>query len=400
MNIKKKAVALLLTGVVFGAVVSPVAAAGVLRLAGYRTISATGYEEYQELREEYGFLNALKELVQEEYYLPIEDDTSLINGMYKGLVSGLGDPYSEYLTPEEFEQAYADITGNYCGVGVTMWVNEEDYIEVVSVIDDSPAQQAGIRTGDVILGVDGVAYGGSQMSKAAELIRGDAGTEVTLTILRDGKMQNYTMERKQVTEVTVQGQMMENSVAYLRITRFEMNTGEQFDKALAKLEEQGAQGLIIDLRNNGGGMVDSAVQVADALLDEATVIYAEDRNGRGTYYKTEAGKTQLPYVLLVDGGTASAAEILAEGVQDNEGGLIIGQQTYGKGIIQSTQQLINGAALKMTTMQYYSPKGTAIHGIGVTPDVTVELSADDVDENGDIIDRQLEKAMEFFRKVQ
>ncbi len=400
MNIKKKAVALLLTGVVFGAVVSPVAAAGVLRLAGYRTISATGYEEYQELREEYGFLNALKELVQEEYYLPIEDDTSLINGMYKGLVSGLGDPYSEYLTPEEFEQAYADITGNYCGVGVTMWVNEEDYIEVVSVIDDSPAQQAGIRTGDVILGVDGVAYGGSQMSKAAELIRGDAGTEVTLTILRDGKMQNYTMERKQVTEVTVQGQMMENSVAYLRITRFEMNTGEQFDKALAKLEEQGAQGLIIDLRNNGGGMVDSAVQVADALLDEATVIYAEDRNGRRTYYKTEAGKTQLPYVLLVDGGTASAAEILAEGVQDNEGGLIIGQQTYGKGIIQSTQQLINGAALKMTTMQYYSPKGTAIHGIGVTPDVTVELSADDVDENGDIIDRQLEKAMEFFRKVQ
>lgn len=400
MNIKKKAVALLLTGVVFGAVVSPVAAAGVLQLAGYRTISATGYEEYQELREEYGFLNALKELVQEEYYLPIEDDTSLINGMYKGLVSGLGDPYSEYLTPEEFEQAYADITGNYCGVGVTMWVNEEDYIEVVSVIDDSPAQQAGIRTGDVILGVDGVAYGGSQMSKAAELIRGDAGTEVTLTILRDGKMQNYTMERKQVTEVTVQGQMMENSVAYLRITRFEMNTGEQFDKALAKLEEQGAQGLIIDLRNNGGGMVDSAVQVADALLDEATVIYAEDRNGRRTYYKTEAGKTQLPYVLLVDGGTASAAEILAEGVQDNEGGLIIGQQTYGKGIIQSTQQLINGAALKMTTMQYYSPKGTAIHGIGVTPDVTVELSADDVDENGDIIDRQLEKAMEFFRKVQ
>lgn len=400
MNIKKKAVALLLTGVVFGAVVSPVAVAGVLRLAGYRTISATGYEEYQELREEYGFLNALKELVQEEYYLPIEDDTSLINGMYKGLVSGLGDPYSEYLTPEEFEQAYADITGNYCGVGVTMWVNEEDYIEVVSVIDDSPAQQAGIRTGDVILGVDGVAYGGSQMSKAAELIRGDAGTEVTLTILRDGKMQNYTMERKQVTEVTVQGQMMENSVAYLRITRFEMNTGEQFDKALAKLEEQGAQGLIIDLRNNGGGMVDSAVQVVDALLDEATVIYAEDRNGRRTYYKTEAGKTQLPYVLLVDGGTASAAEILAEGVQDNEGGLIIGQQTYGKGIIQSTQQLINGAALKMTTMQYYSPKGTAIHGIGVTPDVTVELSADDVDENGDIIDRQLEKAMEFFRKVQ
>ena len=238
------------------------------------------------------------------------------------------------------------------------------------------------------------------MSKAAELIRGDAGTEVTLTILRDGKMQNYTMERKQVTQVTVQGQMMENSVAYLRITRFEMNTGEQFDKALAKLEEQGAQGLIIDLRNNGGGMVDSAVQVADALLDEATVIYAEDRNGRRTYYKTEAGKTQLPYVLLVDGGTASAAEILAEGVQDNEGGLIIGQQTYGKGIIQSTQQLINGAALKMTTMQYYSPKGTAIHGIGVTPDVTVELSADDVDENGDIIDRQLEKAMEFFRKVQ
>ena len=166
------------------------------------------------------------------------------------------------------------------------------------------------------------------------------------------------------------------------------------------MEDAKVDGLIIDLRNNGGGVVSSAVEVADELMDASTVVYAETQKGERAYYKTENGKTDLPYVLLVDGGSASAAEILAAGIQEYGGGLVVGSQTYGKGVIQTTQSLINGGALKLTTMQYYTASGKAIQGVGMTPDIVVDLTWDDVDENGNVQDRQLEKALELFEQVQ
>lgn len=387
-------------GILVGIALTLVAVIAFLQIGGFGLINQKGAEEYQYLKETYGFAEALKDVIEEQYYLPVEEEQALLDGMYKGLVAGLEDPYSEYMTQEEFEALYEQLQGNYSGVGVTMSANEEDYIEVISVTDKSPAEKAGIRTGDLIIGVDDVTYTGSQLSEAAEKIRGEKGTKVTLTILRDGEIKTFEMKREKLTDVTVYAEMKENNIGYLRITNFETNTGKDFARELREMEAKKVDGLIIDLRNNGGGLVSSAVEVADELMDAATVVYAETRNGEKNYYKTENGKTEIPYVLLVDGGSASAAEILAAGVQEYGGGLVVGSQTYGKGVIQTTQALINGGALKLTTMQYYTPSGKEIHGIGMTPDIVVDLTWDDVDENGVLQDKQLEKAMELFESAE
>ena len=390
---------LLFTGVICGILISALAVVGFLGFSGYGIINQKGAEEYKYLKETYGFAEGLKKLLEEQYYQEIEDQEALLDGMYKGLVDGLGDPYSEYLTEEEFEKLYNDVQGNYGGVGVTMSANEDNFIEVISVTDKSPAQKAGIRPGDLIVAVNDVTYLGEQMSEAAENIRGEEGTKVTLTIMRDDEMLTFTLKREKLTDITVYTDVLENNIGYIQISAFEMNTGKDFAKELQKLEDKNVRGLIIDLRNNGGGVVSSAIEVADQLMDAGTVIYAENRQGERTYYKTENGKTGLPYVLLVNEATVSASEILAAGIQEN-GGIIVGAKTYGKGVIQFTQPLVNGAALKLTSMQYYTASGKAIHGIGVVPDIEVILTWDDLDENGVLQDRQLEKALEMFEAVE
>ena len=387
-------------GLITGILISALACGAFFGFSGFGLIDRKGAEEYLYLKETYGFAEALKKVVKDQFYVPVEDEEALLSGMYKGLVAGLDDPYSEYLTEEEFKTLIDQLQGNYSGIGVTMSANEEDYIEVISVTDQSPAQKAGIRTKDLIIGVDGVTYTGGQMSAAAEKIRGEKDTMVKITILRGTEILEFEIQRDTLTDVTVYAEMKENNIGYLRISGFELNTGKDFAAELRKMEEAKVDGLIIDLRNNGGGVVSSAIEVADELMDAATVVYAENQKGEKTYYKTENGKTKLPYVLLVDGGSASAAEILAAGVQEYGGGLVVGTQTYGKGVIQTTQSLINGGALKLTTMQYYTSSGKAIQGVGMTPDIVVELTWDDVDENGKLQDRQLEKALELFRSAE
>ena len=387
-------------GLITGILISALACGAFFGFSGFGLIDRKGAEEYLYLKETYGFAEALKKVVKDQFYVPVEDEEALLSGMYKGLVAGLDDPYSEYLTEEEFKTMIDQLQGNYSGIGVTMSANEEDYIEVISVTDQSPAQKAGIRTKDLIIGVDGVTYTGGQMSAAAEKIRGEKDTMVKITILRGTEILEFEIQRDTLTDVTVYAEMKGNNIGYLRISGFELNTGKDFAAELRKMEEAKVDGLIIDLRNNGGGVVSSAIEVADELMDAATVVYAENQKGEKTYYKTENGKTKLPYVLLVDGGSASAAEILAAGVQEYGGGLVVGTQTYGKGVIQTTQSLINGGALKLTTMQYYTSSGKAIQGVGMTPDIVVELTWDDVDENGKLQDRQLEKALELFRSAE
>lgn len=395
---KDSKVKMLLTGVILGAVITATAFAGILKLGGCNILTAEAAREYADFKKTYGFAESLRQLVKEEYYLPQTEDQALIDGMYKGIVMGLGDPYSQYLTEKELKELVEQLNGSYCGIGVVMSPSDDDYIEVISVTDESPAEKAGIRTGDLILGVDGLTYSGSQLAEAAETIRGEKGTKVRLTVLREKTIRSYELVRQELSQTTVYSEMKEGNIGYLRISSFEVNTGKDFSAALKKMEDNGAEGLIIDLRNNGGGVVDSAIQVADELMDEATVIYAENQKGERTYYRTKDGRTRLPYVLLVDGGTASAAEILAAGVSEY-GGLVVGSKTYGKGVIQTTQQLVNGGALKLTTMQYYTPSGKKIHKQGMTPGIEVKLTAEDVDENGVLVDRQLKRAMELFEKA-
>ena len=338
----------------------------------------------------YGKLESIKQYIENNYYIEV-DSSKLIEGSYAGLVAGLEDPYSEYITAEAYEDYYSSMMGEYSGVGMSFYNNADGVLEVVQVYRNSPAKAAGMQPGDIILEVDGTPYAGSQSNEAAANIRGKEGTDVTITYSRDGVINTVTMTRAKIQVETVAYEMLEDNIGYIQIDSFEGATADDFRAALEDLTAQGAKGLVIDLRNNGGGLVDISVEIADMLMGQATVVYTENHNKEKSYYTTSAGRTELPYVLLVNEYTASASEILAAGVQDNGEGKIVGTLTYGKGIIQSLQPWTDGSAVKMTIMQYFTPSGKTIHQVGITPDYVVELV------EGDDTDYQLEKALEVLK---
>ena len=332
----------------------------------------------------------IKNYIESYYYVEVDPD-KLMEGAYAGLVSGLDDPYSEYITAEAYADYVSSMLGEYSGVGMSFYCNEDNVLEVVQVYRNSPAQQAGMQPGDIIIEVDGVPFAGSESNEAAANIRGEEGTEVTVTFIRNGEVKEATMTRAKIQVETVAYEMLEDNIGYIQIDAFEIATADDFREALDDLTKQGAKGLVIDLRNNGGGLVDISIEIADMLMGQATVVYTEDHNGKKDYYQTSAGRTDLPYVLLVNEYTASASEILSAGIQDNGEGKIVGTVTYGKGIIQSLQPRPDGSAVKMTTMQYFTPSGKTIHKVGITPDYIVELV------EGDDTDYQLEKALEVLK---
>ena len=357
------------------------------------------YEEYQYLVKTYGKLDDMKTFVEEYYFVEVDED-ALLEGAYYGLVDALNDPYSEYVSAEEYEDYIGSMLGEYSGVGMSFYGNEDDVLEVVQVYRNSPAKEAGMQPGDIILKVDGVAYSGSQSSEAASNIRGKEGTSVEITYRRNGVENTVTMVRASIQVETIDYEMLENKIGYIQIDSFESATANDFKAALDDLTAQGAKGLVIDLRNNGGGLVDISIKIADMLMDQGTVVYTEDQYKNKDYYTTKAGRTELPYVVLVNEYTASASEILSAGIQDNNEGVIVGTKTYGKGIIQSLypSSMVqdryswdDGSAVKITIMQYFSPSGKTIHKVGITPDYIVELV------EGDETDYQLEKAIEILR---
>lgn len=365
---------------------------------GSVTVSADDYEEYQHLKDTYSKVDFLRNYVVENYYKEVNEE-DLDTGILRGLFDGLGDYYSYYMTEEEYEAILISLTGEYSGVGITLAPNDDGYIEVIAPTEGSPAEAAGIRRGDIILSVDEVEYAGAEIDTAAAAIRGRSGTTVDLRVLRDGEELEFNLRREKIISKTIKSQILADQIGYIRISSFEESTYEDFKIALNDMEEKDVKGLVVDLRDNPGGLVDSCIDIADLLMDKGTVVYSENQFGNREYYTTKDGSTPIPYVLLVNGGSASAAEILSAGVQDNGEGKIVGTQTYGKGVIQQMDQLADGSAVKLTILQYFSPNGNVIHQVGITPDYPVELLDADYDAEGEIInDRQLNQALELFKQ--
>ena len=329
----------------------------------------------------------------EHYYLEDYEEQQLTDYMYLGLVTGLGDQYSTYYTEEQYEELKKSQEGSYTGLGITISQNSGDgKIYVVNCVEDSPADQAGIQEGDQLVSVDGISTEGRTTSEVIDMIGGSADGQVELEILRDGSALDLQLQMATVEMQSVEGRMLEDQVGYIQITRFTGVTSEQFQETYQNLREQGMKKLVIDLRENPGGLVNAVCDTLRQILPEGLIVYTEDKNGNRSEEWCE-GETpiDMPLAVLVNGESASASEIFAGAVKDYEIGTLVGTTTFGKGIVQDLFTLSDGSVLRLTVSRYYTPNGNNIHGTGITPDIVVEQP-----EDGST-DAQLEKALEVLR---
>ena len=343
-------------------------------------------------------LNVLEEYIDYYYYKSSEvtkEDRQ--NGMYRGLFESLGDVYSCYYTPEEYQQLVEETQGVYFGIGAYVSKDVETGATVISgVIKNSPAEAAELMEGDIISKVDGEDMAGLELDEVVSHIRGPEGTKVTLTLIRNGETLEVELTRAQVNTPTVESEMKEDGIGYLQITEFDDVTVNQFTENFNSLKEQGMKGLIIDLRGNPGGSVDTVCAVAKQLLPQGMIFYMEDKDGKRTEYTCDGADFDLPLVVLVNEYSASASEILSGAIKDAGIGKLVGKKTYGKGIVQSVIGLGDGSAVKLTIANYYTRNGNDIHLKGIEPDVEVELDSDAYLE--DKTDTQLDKAIEVLKE--
>jgi carboxyl-terminal processing protease len=332
--------------------------------------------------------------LKDNFYMPVSGET-LETGAYKGMFASLGDRYTVYYTADEYLRQSENTQGEFSGIGATISMDESGYLTVIEVLPGSAAEAGGLLAGDIIASINGASYEGQDLNGAVALLHGEEGSQVRLLVRRDGEEFEKTLVRAKVVTPSVTSELLPDSnIGYIRIALFANRTAEDFGAALRVMEEKQARGLVIDLRNNGGGLVDSGVEIADMLLDAGTVATVRsDKDGaESKSYTTQDGATSLPYVLLVNGDTASTSEILAGAVKDNGGGYIVGEQTTGKGILQRLERFKDGDGARITVARYFTPNGDAVHGVGISPDFTVE----NPDPNGDGPDMQLEKAIELL----
>ncbi len=345
-------------------------------------------------------ISMLAGYIEGNYYEEV-DTEELRNGLYQGLFDNL-DEYSEYYTPEEYEEMMAStVEGTYSGIGATLQQdNETMIVTVIHVYDDSQAQRAGIQEGDIILKVDEYDASEMELTDLVSHIHGEEGSTVHLEIYRDGEEIEFDVVRENLDYPTADGEMLDDGIGYIQISEFAESTVEQFNTALDDLTEQGMTALIIDLRYNPGGVLDSVCDIADDILPEGLNVYTEDRAGhRVDYDSTDDRSLDIPLAILVNEYSASASEILAGAVQDRDAGTIIGTLTFGKGVVQTIRPLSDGSAVKMTTSRYFTPGGTCIQGIGITPDVEIEYEflGGDEDEYSYELDNQIQEAIAVLR---
>lgn len=343
-------------------------------------------------------LERIKDIIDDSYLKGDEiKESDLENFLLKGYVNGLKDPYSVYYNEEETKELYETTEGEYSGIGAVMSQNlETGVITMVNVYEDSPAEKAGFKNNDILYKVNGKDISTEDISKVVNKIKGEEGTEVTITVLRDGKEYEATATREKLEAHTIEYEMKEDHIGYVRVTEFDMVTYNQFVEAITDLKKQGMKGIIIDLRGNPGGNLSTVCQMLDYILPEGLIVYTEDKDGkREVMTSDEEHKLEMPMTVLVDGRSASASEIFAGAIQDYQLGTLVGTTTYGKGVVQQLFDLKDGTCLKLTIAEYFTPKGRNIHEKGIKPDVEVEYQ---YDKNNADADNQLDKAIEVLKE--
>ncbi len=314
--------------------------------------------------------------VLDTYYVDSYDMDALREGIYTGLVYGVGDPYTSYMDKDTMTAFKEQTDGKYAGIGVKVGVDSKDNrIKIVSVFDGSPGDDAGLLIEDKITKVNGFNVYGDTYEEAVAMMKGEPGTSVNVTIYRelDNSTFDVDITRKNINVPTVAHRMLEDNIGYIAISGFERVTYTQFLEAYKNLQSQGMAGLIIDVRNNPGGLLDIVVKITDVLVPKGYIVYTEDKNGKKEYAYSDPTRIDIPLVMLVNGNSASASEVMAGAVKDMHVGVLVGTQTYGKGLVQNLFDLPDGSGVKVTIAKYYTPSGVCINGEGLAPDYVVDL---------------------------
>lgn len=346
-------------------------------------------------------LDKYREII-DKYYLGEVDESKLEEGAIKGYIEGLDDPYTEYISKEDMESYLDDTMGNFVGIGIYMIKNTKyDKIQVLSTIKGSPAEEAGIQSGDLIISVDGIEYKADDMTAVSNKIKGEEGTKVTVELLRGSENVKYELTRSKVKVNQVEGKVISDDIGYIKFTSFDETTAEDFKKQYQELAKKNIKSLIIDLRNNGGGIVDKALEIADYIADKDSVLlYEVDKNNKETVRKAKTDPIiNMPIIILTNENTASASEILAGALKDLGKAKTVGTTTYGKGVIQQILKLNDGSGLKITIEEYQTPNKKKINKVGIEPDEKVELpdSVESIFTIKESEDTQLQKAIDMLK---
>lgn len=347
-------------------------------------------------------LASFRKIIDQKFLGEI-DEQKILNETIKGYIKGLDDPYTEYMTKEEMEEFSQDVMGNFTGIGIYLTKDtEKNAVIVISPIKDTPAHKAGILPGDIITKVDGVSYTGEQLTEASNKIKGEIGTSVKLEVLRDGKTMEFEVTREHIKINHVEAKVLENNIGYIEFNSFDEGCSKEFKEKLEELKKKNITSLVIDIRNNGGGLVTEALDIADFIVEkDATLLITTDKKQKEEITKAKIDPIiNIPVVVLTNSSSASASEILAGALKDNNKATIVGEKTYGKGVIQELLTLTDGSGLKITTNEYFTPKRNKINKVGITPDVEVKLDEKVQDqlviEEKD--DTQLQKAIEILKQ--
>lgn len=360
------------------------------------TISKEEYERYKQ----FDTLLELMDLVDYGYFEEY-DVQDMLDGAANGLLLGLGDPYTFYYTPEEYAELWEEDEGEYAGVGIQISTSYLTGLCTISrVFDNGPAREAGVLKGDILYKVEDLYVNSSTINDAVDIMRGTPGTTVHVVFLRGTEEIENDLVRASITVNRIESGMLTDDIGYIYLYEFAGDCATEFQAAVKDLQAKGANGLIIDLRDNPGGWVEDAEKIGDIFLDSGTLCYLQYNDGSREYYKTKDGKASMDLVILMNENSASSSEILAGALKDRADATIVGVQSYGKGIVQTVVGLDGGAGMQMTIAQYYTPNGNAVHKVGITPDVEIHLPDGDIGmyEFGDLNDVQLAKALEVMQQ--